>query len=505
MMPLGIAVALVDALHEEQIRYCHWKSNAHVREGMCGITDLDLLIDRRQHERAQRVLARCGFKRFAPAAGQGYPAVEDHLGLDGDTGALLHCHVHYRLVAGERHLKGYRLPWEDVVLDRRVWDEAAGIFVAAPEVEMLTLLVRGALKLRLRDIARHLARRGAADAGIAAEYAWLRERIDRAECLALGRTLLGAAAEPRLAALLDRPPGLAALRRLARALRREHALLRSHGPVAGRVLRWTREGVWLAAGINRRLLRSAHPLRRTVPAGGITVAFLGCDGSGKSTIARDVASLLAGKTDVLLVYFGSGDGPGSLVRWPLRVAHRAAKAAGLLRRTNGAPEPAAAAGRAGAPGARRGRIMSIGLVLWALALSLEKRRKLQASWRARNLGMIVITDRYPQAQLAGFNDGPLLRDCATHRSRILRALARWEAVPYAWAERHAPDLVIRLQVAPETALRRKPETGRAEVERRVDAIRRIGFGPGTAVVDIDAGRPLDEVRRDVRRLVWCHI
>ncbi|HEU4642621.1 MAG TPA: hypothetical protein VFS44_09210, partial [Gemmatimonadaceae bacterium] len=259
MMPLANAVALVDAFQREGILYCHWKSNAHAREGMCGITDLDLLIDRRQHDQALRVLACCGFKRFAPAPGQGYSAVEDYLGLDGATGALLHCHVHFRLVAGERHLKGWRLPWENVMLDRRVWDDDAGLFVASPEVEMLTLLVRGALKVRLRDIARELAGGRAAAAGIAAEHAWLAERADRAECLALGRTLLGAPAEDSLAELLDAPPTLAALRRLARTLRREPVLLRTHGPVEGRLRRWAREGVWLAAGINRRLLRSARP------------------------------------------------------------------------------------------------------------------------------------------------------------------------------------------------------------------------------------------------------
>ena len=249
---------------------------------------------------------------------------------------------------------------------------------------------------------------------------------------------------------------------------------------------------WLAAGVNRRLLSSAYPLRRTVPTGGVLVAFLGADGSGKSTHARATAVLLAAKLDVLLTYFGSGDGPTSLVRWPLRAAYVLAQRLGLLRSRRAASRPAAAR----PPAAR---------APWALVLSFEKRRRLRAAWRARSLGMVVLADRYPQAQIGGFNDGPLLGAWASHSNALLRGLARWEAEPYRWAERYPPDLVIKLHVSPENALARKPDTGRAEVERRITAIRALAYGPQSVVVDVDADRPLTEVSGEVTRIVWSHI
>ena len=52
-------------------------------------------------------------------------------------------------------------------------------------------------------------------------------------------------------------------------------------------------------------------------------------------------------------------------------------------------------------------------VVWALALAVEKRSKMRRARRARNRGMLVLCDRYPQTKILGFNDGPLLAGLAT--------------------------------------------------------------------------------------------
>src|SRR5256885_11057067 len=47
-------------------------------------------------------------------------------------------------------------------------------------------------------------------------------------------------------------------------------------------------------------------------------------------------------------------------------------------------------------------------LVWAVALAYEKRGKLHALTRARNRGLVVVCDRYPQNQFQDFNDGPML-------------------------------------------------------------------------------------------------
>src|SRR5438270_13381260 len=79
--PLLVADQLLDAMQDAGVTYCHWKSNEHVAAGLRGLTDLDLLVDRRQAMQVQAILTRTGFNRLTPAAGMGYPAIEDAIAL----------------------------------------------------------------------------------------------------------------------------------------------------------------------------------------------------------------------------------------------------------------------------------------------------------------------------------------------------------------------------------------------------------------------------------------
>jgi len=497
MIPLAVSRALLDRFHADGIRYCHWKSSEHVLAGLAGETDLDILIDRTQAGLAQEILARCGFKRFAATIGMGYPAIEDYIALDRATGTLLHCHTHYRLVAGERHLKGLQLPWENRFLETRLWDPEHQIFRVDPFLELVTLLVGADVKMQTSDLAFQLLGRRYVRGGLLAEYEWLSSRADRPQVLELGRELLGPDVERPLAELIDRPLNTAALLRFRRAARGELDRFRTYGRVTAFALQALRGVAWTVAGVNRKLLRSPRPLRRTIPSGGLVVAFLGSDGSGKSTLVREVSRTFASKIDVYRVYFGSGDGPVSLLRLPLRGARRlyVRLVHGSREGPRGAPVPASAR-------SAKGGAAGLGRVLWGLSLAREKSRRLQSAWRARSLGMLVLADRFPQTQVLSFNDGPLLADLQQSGGRLARWSASREARAYQWANRYPPDLVIRLNVSPAVAVARKPEMTPEEVARRVEAVRSMTFGEGAKVVDLDADRPLEDVLREVKWIVW---
>ena len=507
MTPLAPALRMLDVFHERGIRYCHWKSNEHLLAGLAGDTDLDMLFDRQQYAEVTVALAESGFRRFDGAPRARYPAIEDHIAWDCETGRLVHCHSHFQLVAGEPHLKGYRLPWEALCLATRQWDEDAGVYVADPNLELLMLLVRYATKLRTRDRLLHHAGRRYPSASFDREYRWLLDRIDRDRTIGLCRTLLGEGAVAACADLLVPPVTPVRLLRLRHDAGEALARFRSHGIVAGRLLRWGREIFWLAGGVNRRYLglRSARPLRRTSPSGGLLIAVVGCDGSGKSTLTQTLASTLGRKVDVCRIYFGSGDGATSLLRWPLKLARGAAVRAGILRAHGSGKHAGGNGAGSHASGGARGLVLGAARVVWALVLSAEKRGRLDRAWRARDRGMIVLADRYPQIQLAGFNDGPLLADMAQSRSRLLRGLARWESAPYQRADDQPPDVVVRLDVSADVAERRKPETGRAEIERRVSAVRSLRYRDGAAVVNVDADRPAAEVFQQVRNAIWRNL
>ena len=488
---LSVIRSLVQAFNEAEIPYCHWKSNEHLTASMLGLTDLDVLVDRGHHHEVQQALAACGFRSFRATAFAGYPAVEDHLALDEATGRMVHLHLHYRLTLGQKYLKGYRLPWEAEMLATRRRAEQYDIDVISPEAELLLLLVRDALKRRLRSrIAAGIGLRSKKD-DFGREFAWLVERADRAAVLSLGLRLIGPGVEDCLTRLIDKGGRQEDRQFFARKVRPALKKYRTYGSVTAAILAATREIVWILGGLSRKRFRWAFPLRRVTPRGGIVVAFLGSDGSGKSSLSADAIFWLGGKLDVVPIYFGSGDGPGSLLRLPMQFARRLLQRGGV--------------GGSGDSGNRegwRGTLRNIALVPWALSLSLEKHGKHKKMVRARNRGLVVICDRYPQDQVKGFNDGLLLSHLSGSRSRMLKSFAAWEAKPYREAHRQAPDIVIKLLASPQVALSRRPEMSIDEIDRRIRAVRAMRFPPTTSVVEIDADRPLDEVVRTVRSLIW---
>ena len=73
------------------------------------------------------------------------------------------------------------------------------------------------------------------------------------------------------------------------------------------------------------------------------------------------------------------------------------------------------------------------------------------------------------------------------------------------AELVPPDLVIRLHLPPEVALRRKPETPREQVLRGGQLIRDLRWPATTRVVDLDATQPLAEVIVQAKQAVWSSL
>lgn len=495
--PLRAVCGLFASFHAAGIPYCHWKSNEHLDRSMIGLTDLDVLVDREWAGTIEGTLARAGFKRFAATSWRSYPGIEDYLTLDEDTGGLVHLHLHHRLTLGEPFLKGYRLPWEPLLLSTRRMDAEHGIYVADPNLEFLLLMVRGALKLRWRGALRPRP----ADT-FRAEFRWLQERVVPQQVLDLGTELLGnRAVEPLRALLAEDGPSRSLLLALRHAAAPSLRLHRTYGPLAAQVHAKRREFAALRAGFERTLLGAiARPTRRTSPRGGLMVAILGPDGAGKSSVVQDVVGSLGRKIDVLPVYFGSGDGQSSALRLPLRLTLK------LLRRVRPRPIPTrrdeADAERTPSRHLERGWWRTLATVIWALALSHEKRGKLRGAIRARDLGMIVVCDRLPQNQVLGFNDGPLLARWAAHRAWLPRALARWEAAAYERCAAHPPDLVVKLRVSPEVAAARKHGMSLWEVRRRVEAIRQLRFPPAVEVVEVDADAPLAAVCLAVKRAIW---
>ncbi len=504
MSGLMIVNKLIEKLHIDGIIYCHWKSNEHLKEAMMGLTDLDILVEKRAFLKLNQILSEMGYKRFVATSYRTYPAIEDFLALDKETGKLVHLHLHYELTIGEKHLKGYRLPWESLVLSTRQLNTEHNIYVTDPNVEMALLFVRTVLKIRTRDHLFALSGKAYFSRNILVEFDWLKERIQSKRVAEIVHNTLGEESASLMLEMLFSKPSSRQLLAFRKSVKKGMRLYRTYGFLEALYLKWLRELRWLVGVINNKCFHRTKPYRRTIPHGGLLVAFMGSDGSGKSTLTQKTVNWLSWKVDVVQVYFGSGQGPSSLIRWPLLLTSNLLIKPIVLRmkfkNVNGDKKCNHVQGK------QRGLFLKtmgkVFEVLWALTLACEKREKICRAWRARNLGIFVICDRYPQSQIMGFNDGPLLSYWLDNRWRLFRALALWELNSYQRSEKMPPDLVIKLDVTPEVAHLRKKDMSAEEIRNRVKAVKSLQYPPETRTVIINTDESIDKVILGVKQVIW---
>jgi len=494
---LGLLRDVFDDLNRAGVRYCHWKSNEHLAAALAGDTDVDVLVDRASIGAVAQVLRARGCKRLQVAPDRAYPGIESWVGCDAATATLSHLHVHYQLTLGEKYLKGHRLPWEERFLATRVYDQRHALYVADPVLELIVLVLRQAMKLRARDRLKAWLGSEFVRGGALREFRWLAARAPVETVAALAGELLSARAAWVIPAMLaaGRPTvsQLRALRRLADPGTAEYRLYRSSG-AAGRG--WGREARAALAKLRRWLGGRRYGSTRTLPNGGIVVAVIGPDGAGKSTLVDALVAWLGREVAVVTTYGGSGTGSAAA---PRRALERVGK---WWRRLRGRRRAAMAA--AAPTGAGDVPVETLGLkrAVWVLALARERVRRARRSQRARGRGLVVLSDRLPQSQFPGLNDGPRLTPWRDSPSRWRRWAAEREHAAFRLAELVPPDLVIKLHVPAEVALARKPSTPPDQVRRGVQLVRDLRYPPATRVVDLDATRPLEDVLLAARRAVW---
>jgi hypothetical protein len=305
---LTVLVDLFQSVHAENVSYCHWKSNDHLAASMAGATDLDLLVQRRASSQLTRILSEHGFKRFLETPGRSSPGIETVIGFDAATGQLVYLDIHYQLTLGEKFLKGYRLPWEELMLSTRQLDDEHGIYVADPHLELLMMVIRSFLKLRTRDVLLNALGRPYTARSALHEIPWLAGRIQRERLSSLATRLVGPAAARTLAEMLGTPrPTLAQLLAFGRRVRPRLREYRTYGPVAARLRRWIGEWRAIWGTLDKRIRHGVGRAKRTAQ-GGLIVALAGADGAGKSVVTRALAKWLSRDFALLAIRGGSASG-----------------------------------------------------------------------------------------------------------------------------------------------------------------------------------------------------
>lgn len=220
------------------------------------------------------------------------------------------------------------------------------------------------------------------------------------------------------------------------------------------------------------------------PALAPLIAVIGSDGAGKTTLAASLCAALQAE-GAAYAYLGLGSGTLGLKiqAWPLigPVLARRLTAKAKQARTKGERIPG---------------------VLTALVIYLFSRRRVRGFKRMlalRKQAGLVICDRYPQLDVAGFYDGPGL-SAARPGNRFTAWLAQREITLYQRMVSYRPTLVIRLNIDADTAFARKPDHNLALLRQKVEATPLLRFN-GARIVEVDASQPQAHVQAQCLQLV----
>lgn len=486
-MPLYSIVKLCETLKVEKIDYCHWKSNAALDRSASGENDLDLLVSRADAQRFMNILYRLGFKEAAPFQEGRLPGVLDFYGYDEISGQFVHVHSHFQLVLGQDFTKNYRLPIEGSYLDSAVQGDLFRL--PTREFEFVVFVIRMVLKHSTLDAI--LMRHGNLSYSERRELEFLRSPLALEKSCALLEQHLPFMDRSLFKACVETLQSGCSPWKRVRVGQQLQNKLRScsrRPQIVDVFLKlWRR----LEQPVFRRLHLRASGKRMI--SGGLMVAVLGGDGSGKTTVVNELYQKFSSEFDVIKVHLGKPAWSWStvLIRGILKIG-RSLGFYPFVKEGSGPSLDTASPLFPGYP--------------WLIREVCTARDRYLDYRRARRFstnGGLVICDRFPLQQVK-IMDGPQVERVTRgmKTNSLIKFLARLEQHYY--QQIMLPDLLIVLRADPEICVQRKTDETSDSVRARSQEIWNLNWC-GTPAHIVDAGKPKSEVLFEVLNLVWSHL
>ena len=480
-LPLALIAALADEFRSSGIDYCLWKGTFKQQQVVQGLKDIDILVARADESRLIEIAVRLGFKAAHTTQQDAPPGVLDFFGYDSESGKIVHLHLHFALIAGDRLTTNYLISLAKPYLAEAV---DGGLFrIASPEFEYILFVIRMMLDATGRNAAFDPERRH--------EIEYLLGRIEEdkvAALLAEHFPSLASGLFQKSSDALRGKTGRFRLSRLRRQLRRALSVYARRSEFSNSLIRFQRRA-WRAW--KTRVLRAPFPKRRMLH-GGTTIALIGGDGAGKSTAIAAMHEWLSSHLDVKTVHLGrpSRSLRTNVIRGLLKLIRGGMSVLRFLHLLKNGDANMKYASR-------------VSQMFWQYCVARDRARTYQQARRFANRGGIVIFDRFPMPEVIAM-DGPEIETMISSGeiSDKWNWLAGWEKQWY--ASMPPADLTIVLRLQPEAAIERKPSEDPDFVRERGLAVWHAKWLMSGAHV-IDASRPMVDVHHEIRNEIWSRI
>jgi hypothetical protein len=496
---LDLIFRFSQALRDENINYCHWKSNNALDRSSSGENDIDLLISRADASKFSEILHRLGFKQVKAPVDKQMPGVLDYFGYDEPSDKWVHVHAHYQLIMGDDMTKNFRFAIEAQYLESVVWD---GMFkVPAIEFEFVVFVIRMVLKHSTWDAI--LSRQGKLKTSEQKELAYLQSNINHDRVNKIMKKHL-----PYINQVLFQnsiralQPGSSVWTRIKTGYQLQTKLRANayYPMLVDTFLKFWRRVTLM---LQRCILRTSSKYSPGI--GGAMIAIVGGDGAGKSTAIDALHSWLSKNFQSTKIHMGRPSWSWSTIG--VRSFLKIGQIIGLYPLEASFDETI-----------QQKSPMSPGYPY----LIREVCRARDRYWtyiKARRLaseGRLVILDRFPLPQIRlmdgaqadqfvrELNAGPQAHRFLTPQpdSWLTRLLIRMEAGYY--NQIVLPEVLAVLVVDPEIAVQRKTTEDAVSVKKRSTEIWQIDWENTSAYV-VDASKSQHEVASELKALIWSRL
>ena len=486
---LDLINKLTYALKEEEIVYCHWKSNNELDRSARGENDLDILVRRADAGRFTQVVSQLGFKQAEAPSSQAMPAVLDYYGYDEPSGRFVHLHVHYQLIVGHDATKNYRLPIERPYLDSTT---QLGVFpTPKEEYEFVVFVIRMVMKHSMWDAI--LLGHGRLSVAERREFAELQQKVDEEQVEQVLKEHLSSVSPGVFHSCTQALEPRCSLWSRVLAGRGLRKALRPHARRARFVDTWLKFFRRFTGIVQRRLLKRVP--KRRLASGGAMIAITGGDGSGKTTALEGLSAWLSQNFEVRTIHFGKPR--WSLTTLLVRSALRLGRSLGLYPYVSESSVLYSDSDNAenGFPG--------YPLLIRLVCTARDRSLAYQKVRRSVTRGALVLADRFPFSR-SDLMDAPHVERLVMPNqvNWLIGRLIKLEASYYEailW-----PELLVVLGLDPETAVRRKTDEAAAYVRARSNEIAAFDWRNTPARV-IDASQSRSQVLSRLKALVWSEL
>lgn len=493
---LEVCKHLFNQWNDQGIRYCHWKSNEHLMEGLDGETDLDIYVYPTDKEKAEAQLKECRYIECLTQKGHRYPNVCEWIGFDTSTGRLVHVHLHYQIITGTKFCKEYVFPIDDLIISTRVLDKDTNVYVTDPNLEIIILYCRIALKAKKKHNIR-------LSKGDIREIIYLKERVQTEVVLQLCKQLIGSDGEILYKLIMEEDLPFEGWYRVYQIASRWLKPYRKYSKFHV-FLRHNYYSICsLFFLIANKKFGCCFINRKTFPNNNLSICLLGQDGSGKSTVTIELCKWLNWKIDAHRFYLGSGEHYKSLTKWLLAKLSKSKKGSKSKVKSTNNNEGKEQQRKKQSKNPKNPLIAT--LVSWNyLGIARKAYHQVRRADKYMKKGGIPLYDRFPQTQFEGIYDGPKINHYCQQKGinfGIVKWMARKEQGYIDRIQRFQPHLVFKLMLSPEESISRKPFENLEIVTRKHEITQQLQF-PNSVVYTVDATQDYQQEIIFIKNQIW---